>query len=55
MENKQPCQLCGTITENLQHATISNGGLIQNKLVCQRCYGVVMLEQNEKPKNLLFS
>lgn len=55
MDNKQHCQLCGTATENLHHATISNGGLIRNVLVCQKCYGVVMLEQNEKPKNLLFS
>ena len=38
MDNKQPCQLCGTITENLQHATVANNGLIRHVLVCQRCY-----------------
>ncbi len=51
----QICQLCGTEVETLQYVTISNGGIIEHKMVCNRCYGIVMLEQNEKPKNLLYS
>lgn len=48
------CQVCGTQTEVLQSVTISNGGLIEHKQVCSRCYYVVMVEQtNKKPENLL--
>ena len=53
MEPEQNCQVCGSPTTSLQMVTIANGGLIDHKMACQRCYGALMIEQVNKRENLL--
>jgi hypothetical protein len=51
MEQEQNCQVCGSPTTSLQMVTIANGGLIDHKQCCSRCYYVVQIEEMKKQKN----
>lgn len=50
---EQNCQVCGMESDILQLATVNNGGLIEHKMCCNKCYGMLIISETNKGKENL--